>query len=94
MTLTGWVLRISGKPGAASRHPAGHPRGRVGCSTERNAAIAVRGLIPDSPGKFAQVYGAYVWAFLLLIGVLAVLLRRGRPARGGDESSNFSPNTG
>ncbi|HKB03576.1 MAG TPA: glycosyltransferase family 87 protein [Gemmataceae bacterium] len=32
------------------------------------------GLVPDSPGKFAQVYGAYVGAFLALIGGLSVIL--------------------
>jgi alpha-1,2-mannosyltransferase len=42
----------------------------------RSGATADLGLIPDSPGKYAQVYGAYVWAFLLLIAVLAVLMRR------------------
>jgi alpha-1,2-mannosyltransferase len=57
----------------------------------QSGATAELGLVPDSPGKFAQVYGAYVWAFLLLIGVLAVLLRWGRPARRGDESTTLSP---
>jgi hypothetical protein len=32
------------------------------------------GLIPDSPGKIAQVYGAYVGAFLALLAGLSVLL--------------------
>jgi alpha-1,2-mannosyltransferase len=32
------------------------------------------GLVPDSPGKFAQVYGAYVGAFLALIVGLSVVL--------------------
>jgi alpha-1,2-mannosyltransferase len=60
----------------------------------RSGATADLGLVPDSPGKFAQVYGAYVWAFLLLIGVLAVLLRRGRPARSGDGSPTVPPTGG
>ena len=52
----------------------------------QSGATADLGLVPDSPGKYAQVYGAYLWAFLLLIAVLAVLMRRGRPARSGVES--------
>jgi hypothetical protein len=38
------------------------------------------GLVPDSPGKYAQVYGAYVVAFLALMLGLVVMLRR----RSGD----------
>jgi alpha-1,2-mannosyltransferase len=38
-------------------------------------------LVPDSPGKYAQVYGAYVWAFLALLIGLGVLLRT-RKAKG------------
>jgi alpha-1,2-mannosyltransferase len=40
-------------------------------------ATAQLGLVPDSPGKLAQVYGAFAWAFLcLLIGLAAVLRYR------------------
>jgi len=35
-------------------------------------------LVPDSPGRMAQAYGAYVGAFLALIAGLAVLLTRPR----------------
>ncbi|HKB01055.1 MAG TPA: glycosyltransferase family 87 protein [Gemmataceae bacterium] len=40
-------------------------------------------LVPDSPGKYAQVYGAYVWAFLALLIGLSMQLRlpRDEPAR-------------
>jgi hypothetical protein len=31
----------------------------------------------DNGAKLAQVYGAYVWSYLLLAGALAVVLRRG-----------------
>ena len=41
-----------------------------------SGATAELGLVPDSPGKTAQVYGAYVGAFLSILGGLAVLLRR------------------
>jgi hypothetical protein len=44
-----------------------------------SGATAELGLVPDSPGKMAQVYGAYVGAFLALIGGLAVMLRRPSP---------------
>jgi alpha-1,2-mannosyltransferase len=41
------------------------------------------GLVPDSPGRFAQVYGAYVGAFLALLAGLSVMLARNKesPAR-------------
>jgi hypothetical protein len=32
--------------------------------------------VPDRVGKIAQVYGAYVWAFLLLLASLFVILRK------------------
>ena len=35
------------------------------------------GIFTDSHAKLAQVYGAYIWAFFLLIAGLAVQLRRG-----------------
>lgn len=44
-------------------------------------ATAHLGLVPDSPGKIAQVYGAYVAAFLVLIGGLAVLPVRSGPTQ-------------
>jgi hypothetical protein len=43
-----------------------------------SGATAELGLVPDSPGKTAQVYGAYVGAFLAIIVGLAVLLGRNR----------------
>jgi hypothetical protein len=45
----------------------------------RSDETARLGLAPDSPGKIAQVYGAYVWAFLALMVGLGVMLK-GRPA--------------
>ena len=39
-------------------------------------AATQSGIYTHSPAKKAQVYGAYVWAFFLLIGTLAVQLRR------------------
>ncbi|WP_020476324.1 glycosyltransferase family 87 protein [Zavarzinella formosa] len=36
------------------------------------------GLVPDSPGKIAQVYGVYVWAFLALLLGLGLLMRHSR----------------
>ena len=42
-----------------------------------SGATARLGLVPDSPGKMAQVYGAYTWAFLVLIvGLCALMSRR------------------
>ena len=38
----------------------------------RSDETARLGLAPDSPGKIAQVYGAYVWAFLALMVGLGV----------------------
>lgn len=38
-------------------------------------ATTSTGLLPDGAAKLAQVYGAYVWAYLLLAGALVVLLR-------------------
>lgn len=40
-----------------------------------NQQTAEFDLIPWSPGKMAQVYGAYVWAFLALLAGLIVLMR-------------------
>lgn len=40
------------------------------------AAVGQSGVWTDHPGKIAQVYGAYVWAFFLLIGGLGMMLRR------------------
>jgi alpha-1,2-mannosyltransferase len=38
--------------------------------------------VPDRVGKIAQVYGAYVWAFLLLLASMFVILWRiARPRR-------------
>jgi hypothetical protein len=34
------------------------------------------GLLPDAAAKQAQVYGAYVWGYVLLLAALAVVLRR------------------
>jgi alpha-1,2-mannosyltransferase len=34
----------------------------------------------DRAAKLAQVYGAYVWSYLLLMAALVVLLKRGEPA--------------
>ena len=38
-------------------------------------------LVPDSPGRVAQAYGAYVGAFLALMAGLAVMLARPRSSR-------------
>lgn len=38
------------------------------------------GLLPDRFAKLAQVYGAYVWAYLLLIAALLVMLRQSNAA--------------
>ena len=46
---------------------------------------AKAGDVADLFAKQAQVYGAYVWAFLILAAALVVLLRR--PATGSDFSS-------
>jgi hypothetical protein len=56
----------------------------TGWTSERSGPAAVRledfhGL--DRLGKLAQVYGAYVWAYLILLAALVVLLRQ--PARAG-----------
>jgi len=40
------------------------------------AAVGQSGIWTDHPGKIAQVYGAYVWAFFLLIGGLGMMLRK------------------
>jgi hypothetical protein len=45
-------------------------------------------LVPGSPGKFAQVYGAYVGAFLALLTGLAVLLVRANHMARGTLSVN------
>jgi hypothetical protein len=42
-----------------------------------SGATARLGLVPDSPGKLAQVYGAYLWAFLALLIGLGLMLRAG-----------------
>jgi hypothetical protein len=39
-------------------------------------ATTQSGIMTDSPAKLAQVYGAYVWAFFLLVGGLTMLLGR------------------
>ncbi len=39
-------------------------------------AVGQSGIWTDHPGKIAQVYGAYVWAFFLLLGGLAMMLRK------------------
>ena len=38
-------------------------------------------------GKLAQVYGAYVWAFLLLAGALTAMRRAGEPVPGKEPAS-------
>jgi hypothetical protein len=38
-------------------------------------AVGHSGIWTDHPGKIAQVYGAYLWAFFLLIGGLTMMLR-------------------
>jgi hypothetical protein len=38
------------------------------------------GLVPDSPGRFAQVYGAYVGAFFALLAGLSLMLAKGKKA--------------
>jgi alpha-1,2-mannosyltransferase len=43
-----------------------------------NETTAEFDLIPWSPGKMAQVYGAYVWAFMVLLLGLCVMLRHAR----------------
>ena len=55
----------------------------TGWAGERGRPPAVRledfdGL--DRVGKMAQVYGAYVWAHLILLAALVVLLRQPEPA--------------
>ncbi len=47
-------------------------------------------LLPDDWAKLAQVYGVYVWAFLLLVAALAVALRHGRE-RAGDARAGLPP---
>jgi alpha-1,2-mannosyltransferase len=42
-------------------------------------AVSNPGVVDDSFGKLAQVYGAFVWAHLILAGALAWLLRRKDP---------------
>lgn len=42
----------------------------------QSEATAKLGLVPNSPGKIAQVYGAYALAFLVLIGGLTALKRK------------------
>jgi hypothetical protein len=37
----------------------------------------------DESGKMAQVYGAYVWAYLVLVAALVVVLRRPSPRTDG-----------
>jgi len=44
-------------------------------------ATAELGIVPDSPGKYAQVYGAYLWAFLALLAGLSIMLRSNRTRR-------------
>jgi alpha-1,2-mannosyltransferase len=41
------------------------------------------GLLPAAAAKLAQVYGAYVWAHLLLVAALAVMLFDAAPAASG-----------
>jgi hypothetical protein len=41
----------------------------------------------ERAAKLAQVYGAYVWAYLLLMAALVVLLRRGEPAESAAEAA-------
>jgi hypothetical protein len=62
---------------------------RVQDFAEQTAAIAgpagvfaatQGGIMTDSPAKLAQVYGAYVWAFLLLMGGLTIQLGQRQPA--------------
>jgi hypothetical protein len=55
----------------------------TGWTSERSGPAAVRledfqGM--DRLGKLAQVYGAYVWAYLILLAALVVLLRLPAPA--------------
>ena len=49
----------------------------VGCLVAATLLMASTstGLLPDDWAKLAQVYGAYVWMFIVLIAGLAVLLR-------------------
>lgn len=48
-----------------------------------SGATAELDLIPNSPGKFAQAYGAYVWAFFVMIAGLLLAMRRGQVAPAG-----------
>lgn len=41
--------------------------------------LTVTGPFGDDMGKLAEVYGAYTWAYLLLVAALAVLLRQKKP---------------
>jgi hypothetical protein len=57
----------------------------TGWTGERGGAQAVRPEdfdLMDRFGKMAQVYGAYVWAYLILLAALVVLLRRRTPDPG------------
>ncbi len=48
----------------------------------KSDATAELGIVPDSPGKYAQVYGAYLWAFFALMAGLTLMLFRNRKASG------------
>jgi hypothetical protein len=44
-------------------------------------------ILPVESAKMAQVYGAYLWIFLILAGLLAWMLRRGEPAAQGSPAA-------
>jgi hypothetical protein len=62
----------------------------LGQGSERSVA----GLVPGF-AKMALVYGAYTFAFVVLLGSMAILLRRGQPrlARSALEEATRSPET-
>jgi hypothetical protein len=70
-------------------HAAGRP-GRItviGCLAAAELLIASTstGLLPWQTAKLAQVYGAFVWAHLILLAALLVVLRPSRsPVRLAD----------
>lgn len=57
----------------------------------RSDETARLGLAPDSPGKIAQVYGAYLWAFLALIVGLGSMLKSPRTAASGPDRPSLRP---
>jgi alpha-1,2-mannosyltransferase len=63
---------------AACRPTPALRRGLIACLVAVTLLIAATStsLLPSPAAKQAQVYGAYVWAFLLLIAALVVVLRQ------------------